>query len=67
MPRVTWIGNIDKRALVKDKDAIKKEVEYKVPFMKEAGGCIPSVDHSVPPEVPLENYQFYCDYIRKFL
>jgi uroporphyrinogen decarboxylase len=66
-PEVGWIGNIDKRALVKGKDAIKQEVEYKVAFMKEAGGCIPCIDHVVPPDVPFENYRFYCDYIKKFL
>ncbi len=66
-PEVTWIGNIDKRALAQGKEAIKKEIEYKVPFMKETGGCIPCLDHQVPSDVSLENYQFYCDYIRKFL
>jgi len=66
-PEGTWIGNIDKRALVQGKEAIKKEVEYKVPFMKEAGGCIPCIDHMVPPDISFENYRFYCDYIRKFL
>ncbi len=35
--------------------------------MKEAGGCIPSTDHAVPPDVPLENYLFYLDYLKKFL
>jgi len=66
-PEMVWIGNIDKRALVKGKDAIKEEIEYKVPFMKETGGCIPSVDHVVPPDIPFENYRFYCEYIKEFL
>ncbi len=32
-PECTWSGNLDKRVLTRGRDAIKKEVEYKVPFM----------------------------------
>lgn len=59
------IGNIDKRLLAKDKEAIKKEVFSKVPYLVEEGGYIPEVDHSVPPDVSLENYIYYLDLLKE--
>lgn len=59
------IGGIDKRILAKDKKAIEEEVMKKVPFMIEKGGWIPSIDHAVPPDVPLVNYQYYLDLVKK--
>jgi len=58
-------GAIDKRALAKDKAAIKKEVYSKVPFLLEQGGYFPSTDHSVPPDVSLDNYQYYINTMRE--
>jgi uroporphyrinogen-III decarboxylase len=59
------IGAIDKRAMAKDKKAIEKEVMSKVPYLIETGGFIPTCDHAVPPDVSLENYQYYLDLIHK--
>jgi uroporphyrinogen-III decarboxylase len=58
-------GNIDKRALIQGKDAIKETVMAKVPFLLEKGGYFPSVDHLVPPDVSLENYQYYINTMRE--
>jgi hypothetical protein len=58
-------GAMDKRALIKGKDAIKKEVMSKVPFLLEKGGYFPSVDHMVPPDVPLENFCYYINLLRE--
>jgi uroporphyrinogen decarboxylase len=58
-------GNIDKRALIKDKNAIKEEVMSKVPFLLEKGGYFPTVDHLVPPDVTLDNYQYYINTMRE--
>ena len=58
-------GAIDKRALVKGKEAIKEEVMSKVPFLLEKGGYFPSVDHVVPPNVTLENYWYYINTLRE--
>lgn len=58
-------GNIDKRALIKSKDAIREEVLAKVPFLLEKGGYFPSIDHLVPPDVSLENYQYYINTMRE--
>lgn len=59
------IGGIDKRALAKDQKAIEEEVMKKVPFMVEAGGWIPSIDHAVPPDVPYGNYMYYLELVKK--
>jgi uroporphyrinogen-III decarboxylase len=58
-------GNIDKRALAKDKRAIEEEVMKKVPFLISQGGYFPSLDHFCPPDVPYENYVFYIELLRK--
>lgn len=52
---------IDNRALAKGKEAIEEEVLGKVPRLLEQGGCIPMVDHGVPFDVPLENYEYYLE------
>lgn len=58
-------GAIDKRALAKGKDAIREEVYSKVPFLMKEGGYIPTTDHAVPPDVSLENYQYYINTMRE--
>ena len=59
------VGGIDKRALAKDLREVEREVMAKAPFLLEHGGWIPSVDHAVPPGVPLGNYQHYLALIRR--
>jgi len=56
--RLLLIGNIDKRALSKGKEEINNEINRKFPLAEE-GGYLPSVDHSVPADVPLKNYLYY--------
>jgi len=58
-------GGLDKRALSKDKAAIEAEVMRKVPKLLPRGGYIPGVDHSVPNDVPLENFRYLVDLLRK--
>jgi uroporphyrinogen-III decarboxylase len=58
-------GGIDKRALIKGKEAIREEVLSKVPFLLEQGGYFPTIDHGVPPEVTFENYRYYINTIRE--
>jgi len=58
-------GTIDKRALIKGKEAIREEVMSKVPFLLEQGGYFPSVDHAVPPDVTFENYCYYINLMRE--
>ena len=58
-------GTIDKRALIKGKEAIREEVMSKVPFLLEQGGYFPSVDHAIPPDVTFENYCYYINLMRE--
>jgi len=61
-----WIaGGIDKRALSKGKKEIDDEVLGKLPFMLEKGGYIPTVDHEVPHDIPLANYMYYLEQVKK--
>jgi uroporphyrinogen decarboxylase len=58
------MGGVDKHILARTKADIQKEVERLAPLVEE-GGFIPMPDHRVPPDVPLENYIFYCEQARK--
>lgn len=64
--RLLLIGGIDKRAIAKGPKAIEEELEYKLPPLK-GGGFIPSLDHLVPPDISLKNYQYYLKLLRKYL
>ena len=61
------IGNLDKRLLLRSRQEIKLEVESKVPLLAEKGGYIPSLDHTVPPDVPYENYLYYLSVLKECL
>ena len=51
-------GGVDKRELAKDQLAIDTHLEAMRPLIEE-GGFIPTVDHTVPPDVPLANFLYY--------
>jgi len=59
---VIW-GGIDKRTLLQDKEAIKREIMEKVPEMWKKGGYIPCLDHSTMP-CPQENWEYYLETLR---
>ena len=61
------MGGVDKMALRKDKKAIEEEVKYRIGSIIEDGGYIPTVDHLVPPDVPLENFEYYMELKKKIL
>ena len=65
--KLRFFGNIDKRALIKSKEDIKKEVETKIPFFLKDLGYIPSVDHCVPADVPFENFCYYIKLIKFYI
>jgi uroporphyrinogen decarboxylase len=53
-------GGVDKRELAKDKKAIDEHLRTFIPLIEE-GGFIPAVDHTVPPDVSLENFLYYIE------
>lgn len=63
-PRLGMVGGIDKRVLSHGKEAIETEVMSKVPPLLETGGYIPSVDHILSPDIPLEGFLYYTELIR---
>lgn len=64
--RLSYIGNIDARdILTGSKDGIRKDVLRKLNAAK-GGGFIPACDHSVPDNVPVENYDYFINLIREY-
>jgi uroporphyrinogen-III decarboxylase len=59
------IGGVDKRLLENDGNAIDIEISEKVIPVLKSGGYIPCLDHTVPPNVSLGNFQQFLDLIRK--
>jgi uroporphyrinogen decarboxylase len=53
-------GGVDKRELAKGPDAIRKHLREFIPLIEE-GGFIPTVDHTVPPDVSWDNFRYYMD------
>ena len=54
------IGGVDKRVLAGSINDIKNEIK-RVASIFDCGGYIPGLDHSVPPNVPLENFIYYME------
>ncbi|MFU8780920.1 MAG: uroporphyrinogen decarboxylase family protein [Kiritimatiellia bacterium] len=65
--RLAFYGGIDKHILRQSKEAIRRELEYKVPPMLATGGCVLALDHRIPNGTPLENYRYYIDTIWQML
>ena len=59
------MGGLDKKALAKDKKAIKEEVMSKVPYLIEKGGYIPQTDHTLPPDISFDNVCYFVKLIKQ--
>ena len=55
--RLVLFGNIDVRKLAGSREDVEEEIAEKVPVARENGRYIYHSDHSVPSDVPLENYR----------
>jgi uroporphyrinogen decarboxylase len=62
---VIW-GGVDKRVLKKGKTAIDKHLRELSPLI-EQGGFIPIIDHTVPPDISWDNFQYYMQQKTKLL
>jgi len=58
--RLRMWGGVDKRVLAKGKEAIRAHLKEFIPLIEE-GGFIPTVDHTVPPDISWENFRYYVD------
>lgn len=57
--RLAYRGGIDKRAIAAGGAALEAELARIRPVAK-GGGCIPSCDHGVPPDISWQNFQDYA-------
>lgn len=59
-------GGVDKREIAKGSFAIEQHLKALAPLVEE-GGFIPTVDHMVPPDISLDNFQYYMNRKRDLL
>ena len=53
-------GGVDKRILARGRDAIREHLAEFIPLIEE-GGFIPTVDHTVPPDVSWDDFRTYME------
>jgi hypothetical protein len=59
------IGGVDLDALRRDREAIRREVEEKVPPLIAEGGYAPLADGRVREDISFENYVYYRELLRE--
>jgi hypothetical protein len=64
-PDLALLGGIDKRTLLQGRDAIRREIERKVPILLGQGRYFPSLDHHVPADVSFDGFCVYIEELRK--
>jgi hypothetical protein len=66
--RLGIVGGLDKFALLKGRQAIRAELEYKMQAsMLEAGGIVFGADHRIPDGVKLEDFWYFVRTAREML
>ena len=58
------VGNISREAVMHGRDAIRREVERKVPFLMHEGGYIPAFDDMIMPDMTLANVTYCAELIK---
>ena len=53
-------GGVDKRVIARGPEAIKAHLREFIPLIEE-GGFIPTVDHTVPPDISWDDFRYYMD------
>jgi uroporphyrinogen decarboxylase len=65
--RVALMGNIDIMTLItNDRERIEAEVAAKIPIAMADGGYIYHSDHSIPPGVTWQTYQFLMERVARY-
>ena len=60
--KIAFMGGIDVRALYSnDRSVIDRELESKLPLVKEGYGYIAHSDHSIPKTVGYDTYRYFID------
>ena len=65
--KLAFKGGIDKHVLRESKEAIRKELEYKMQPLMQKGGVVFGLDHRIPNGTPIENYRYYVNIAREIL
>jgi len=65
-PHLFIYGGIDKRELRFSRPRVRTEVSKRYQTAREYGTYIPTVDHGVPPDIPLGNYLYLVELIKGF-
>ena len=65
LPSLGIMGGIDKRVLTQGREAIEREVNRVLPRFLERRRFIPALDHTVPPNVSLGNFEHYLACVRR--
>jgi uroporphyrinogen-III decarboxylase len=65
--KLCFKGGIDKHALVKGRDAVRAELEYRLAPHLMGGGTIFALDHRIPNGVHIDTYRYYVDLGREML
>ena len=63
-PRLAFYGNISIGNILGDRAKLEEEVRTKIPLARQ-GGYVFHSDHSIPPDVPFERYQWLLDFARR--
>ncbi|MCX6376270.1 MAG: hypothetical protein NTU88_09620, partial [Armatimonadetes bacterium] len=59
-------GAIDKREIAKGPKAIDAHLRELLPLIEE-GGFIPTLDHTVPPDISWDDFRYYMDAKKRLL
>ncbi|HRX41855.1 MAG TPA: uroporphyrinogen decarboxylase family protein [Clostridia bacterium] len=65
--RLSLKGGINKYVLRDSKEAIRRELEYKMQDSMQRGGVVFGLDHRIPNGTPFEYYEYYVELGRELL
>ena len=63
-PGIVMFGGIDKRELADTKERTRAEVVRRYRVCREFPNYIPTVDHGVPPDIPIRNFLYMVELIQ---
>ena len=65
--KLCFKGGIDKHALTKGPEAVRKELEYRLSPTLMGGGTVFGLDHRIPNGVHIDTYRYYVNLGREML
>jgi hypothetical protein len=65
-PHLQIVGGVEKHCLEHGKAEIDAELQRVLPGMLAQGGYVVSLDHWVHDGIPMENFQYYVDRVKRF-